>query len=167
MAEKHGEMSGPSHKKRRTGVGGSHCIAPGCTNYYYKDSSKHYHRLPLKNKTLLKAWLQRLKRKDPPVNEYARVCSDHFVPDQDYHRKGMIMPDGSFNFIKTDKLKADAVPTVFEFSTYNPREPDTPSAAARRSAATATYTPSPTSRGQRHELREAKQTKREVKYIYY
>ena len=35
---------------------GHHCMAPGCTNYYYKDSSVHYHRLPVNDKDRLKQW---------------------------------------------------------------------------------------------------------------
>ena len=70
------DVSGFASPNTKKG-GGVHCIAPGCTNYFYKGGKQHFHRLPLKNKALLKSWLQKIKRKDPPVNEYARVCSDH------------------------------------------------------------------------------------------
>ena len=36
-------------RKKPAGV---HCMAPGCTKFYYKDSTVHYHRLPLNNKPL-------------------------------------------------------------------------------------------------------------------
>lgn len=139
-------------KKRRTGVGGYHCIAPGCTNYYYKDSSKSYHRLPLKKPALLKAWLQKLKRKDPPVNTNSRVCSNHFVED-DYQSQGMMMPDGTFGCMKTNRLKLNAVPSVFDFTQYSHGATDIPATAAAKAS--------------RRERREATRTKHEVTWVIY
>ena len=98
--------------------GGVHCIAPGCTNYFYKLYNKggkqhfHSHRLPLNNKALLKSWLQNIKRKDPPVNEYARVCSDHFKPEC-YRQKWSFDSSGALVSIVTNQLCTDAVPTIF------------------------------------------------------
>ncbi len=55
--------------KRKHGHFGMHCIAPGCTNYFYnKKKGFHYHSYPVGNKTLLRKWLQNLTRADPPVH---------------------------------------------------------------------------------------------------
>ena len=64
------DVSGFASPNTKKG-GGVHFIAPGCTNYCYKGGKQHFHRLPLKNKELLKSWLHKIERKDPPVNEYA------------------------------------------------------------------------------------------------
>ena len=70
------DVSGFASPNTKKG-GGVHCIAPVVQTIFIKVQAA-CHRLPLKNKALLKSWLQKIKRKDPPVNEYARVCSDHF-----------------------------------------------------------------------------------------
>ena len=106
--------------------GGVHCIAPGCTNYFYKEGDKqHFHRLPLKNKALLKNWLQKIKRKDPPVNEYARVCSDHFEPEC-YRQKRSFDSSGALVSNATKHLCTDAVPTIFNLSAFSSGMCDTP-----------------------------------------
>ena len=54
-----------------------HCIVPQCTN----NSSipgLSFHRVPLHNENLLTKWLVNIKRVNTPVNEYSRVCSEHF-----------------------------------------------------------------------------------------
>ena len=99
-------------------------MARGCTNYYYKDSSAHYHRLPLNDKGRLKQWLQMMKLKNPPVNDSVRVCSRHFA-DKDYEYKGC-SKDGVFTRVKTAKLHNKAVPSKFDFASYiiwTPRMP--------------------------------------------
>ena len=88
----------------------------GAPNFYYTDSTVHYHRLPLNNKPLLKQWIQKMKLKDPPVNKHSRVCGAHFL-DEDYITKGSFH-DGIFTQEKTSRLKDTAVPTVFDFSKY-------------------------------------------------
>ena len=41
-------------------------------------SGLSFHRLPLHNENLLTKWLVNIKRVNTPVNEYSRVCSEHF-----------------------------------------------------------------------------------------
>ena len=55
-------------------------ITAGCKNRS-KMKSIYFHRLPLRNPALLKLWLAKLKLKNPPVNPYAKICSEHFHPD--------------------------------------------------------------------------------------
>lgn len=108
---------------RQTGI---HCIGPGCHNYFYNKKKKvHYHRLPLKNPVLLKQWLQKMKRSDPPVNTYARVCSEHFL-DSDYVYVGSFDDSGAYKSIKSANLKDGAVP-FFDFSSYSTGNTDCPS----------------------------------------
>ncbi|KAJ8271055.1 hypothetical protein GJAV_G00122250 [Gymnothorax javanicus] len=110
--------------KRQVGM---HCIAPGCQNYFYNNKERvHYHRLPLRNASLLSKWLQKLKRADPPVNSYSRVCSDHFL-DTDYVFTGCFLETGEYKSIKSSKLVDNAAPTVFDFSNYSTGNTDRPS----------------------------------------
>jgi hypothetical protein len=104
---------------------GKHCIAPGCTNWFYKTScsEKHYHKLPLKDDNRLRQWLQNIKRKTAPINENANVCSDHFK-DDDYETVGDFDESGAFCFKKTSTLKPTAVPTIFNFLSYNANATD-------------------------------------------
>lgn len=128
---------------------GKHCIAPGCTNYYYKAKDRHYHQLPLNDKSILKQWLQNMKRKSGPVNAHARVCSDHFKPD-DYEVEGCF-DQGVFAFRKTCNLKPNAVLTVFNFKEYDLNCTDIPSTsleAAKRA-------------GDRNDRMAKRETKRE------
>ena len=91
------ELHAPPEKKRKKVAGkaptGVHCIAPGCRQYYYKCPSKHFQRVPKDKPQLLGQWLQRMKLKDPPKQEYARVCSDHFT-DDDYQTTGTVTGTG-------------------------------------------------------------------------
>ncbi len=82
-------MENQEESKVVSGRFGKHCIAPGCTNYYYKAQDRHYHQLPLNDKSRLKQWLQSMKRKAAPVNSHARVCSDHFT-QEDYEVEGFL-----------------------------------------------------------------------------
>ncbi len=64
--------------------GNTHCIAPGCTNYYSKtDKDIHCHCFPKNNDGLCKEWITKMKLANPPKLKCARVCSAHFT-DQDY-----------------------------------------------------------------------------------
>ncbi len=119
-------------KTRRCGI---HCIAPGCTNYYYnKVKGVHYHRLPLKNRSLLKKWLQMLKRADPPVNAHSRVCSKHFL-QSDYIPGGKFAESGEYLSVLTSRLKPDAFPSVFDFTGYSSGKTDCPSQRTPKSSA--------------------------------
>ena len=106
-----------------------YCIAPGCTNYFYKGGKQHFHRLPLKNKALLKSWLQKIKRKDPPVNEYARVRSDHFESEC-YRQKRSFDSSGALVSNATNNLCTDAVPTIFNLAAFSSGMCDAPASSS-------------------------------------
>ncbi len=147
--------SNSSEVKRKHGHSGMHCIAPGCTNYFYnKKKGIHYHRLPVGNKTLLKKWLQNLKRADPPVHSHSRVCSSHFLPE-DYVLAGSFTESGEYQRTRTNKLNPDAVPTVFDFSQYSLGETDCPASQK---------TPVSTARADRRRKRKQQQDQQEVSW---
>ena len=54
-----------------------HCIVPLCNNHSGTPGIS-FHRLPLKDPDLLKQWLIKIRRENTPINEYSRVCSEHF-----------------------------------------------------------------------------------------
>ena len=108
MSDKNGDK-----EKKKHGV---HCMAPGCTNWYYRCKEKTFHRLPT-NESQQKRWLQKLKLASPPSAKSARVCSDHFV-DGDYKTKDTYDEQGHLVKKKTSFLVKDAVPSVIDFSAY-------------------------------------------------
>lgn len=55
------------------------CAVPGCSNNSTKKPELSFHRLPLKDKKLIKIWIHKIGRKNLPVNGNTRVCSEHFV----------------------------------------------------------------------------------------
>ena len=55
------------------------CVVPGCSNRSDRDRNISFHCLPLKNKSLLKVWIHKIWRKNLPLKNNSRVCSDHFV----------------------------------------------------------------------------------------
>ena len=70
----------PSTKSSRTRI---NCIAPGCTNYYGKDNTVHYHLVSADR--VQAEWLNKLKIARPPTKPKAGVCqscSNHFSNDQ-------------------------------------------------------------------------------------
>jgi len=105
-------------------VSGVHCVAPGCTNYFYKDANVSFHRLP-SDKQQLSRWLQSLKRKNMPNLQYGRVCSEHFV-EEDFVKKGRFKNDGTFEMARTNVLKHTACPSIFNFSLYDHTKTDCP-----------------------------------------
>ncbi|XP_034084830.1 uncharacterized protein LOC117554485 [Gymnodraco acuticeps] len=118
--------------KRKRSSSGVYCIAPGCTNgFYTKKEEVHFHRLPLTDEKLLKAWVISMKRSDPPLNHYARVCSEHFKND-DYVHKMRFDESGCLVQYKTSDLKPGSVPTIFDFSTYAVGNTDRPSTSAEQ-----------------------------------
>ena len=128
---------------------GHHCIAPGCTNYYYKNSVVSYHRLPVSDKLRLKKWLHVLKRKTIPKAKFSRVCSEHFM-DCDFVEKGFFNEDGSFQMKRSKDLKPSACPSVFNFANYDLQKTDRPcSSKSQRSDA----------RKQRHNARRNKKVR--------
>ena len=54
------------------------CCVPGCSNRSDRERHLSFFRLPLTNKSLLKAWIHRIGRKNLPLNPNTRVCSEHF-----------------------------------------------------------------------------------------
>ena len=114
------------------------CIAPGCSNSFYKTKDRethvHYHNLPLKRPSVLRRWLTVMKRKTPPVNSSAKVCSDHFV-DDDYVEEKFFNEEGRLATRKKKLLKREACPSVFDFSAYNFRTTHRPTQQATSPAA--------------------------------
>ena len=58
---------------------GRFCCVPGCSNESTKQTSLSYFKLPMKRKDVLRKWVHRIGRKNLPINEETRVCSEHFV----------------------------------------------------------------------------------------
>ena len=55
------------------------CCVPGCSKRSERDKDVSFHRLPLRNKKLLKVWVHKIGRKNLSVNTSTRVCSRHFI----------------------------------------------------------------------------------------
>ena len=55
------------------------CAVPGCSNRFDHDSQVSYHRLPIRNKPLLKQWIHKIGRANLLLNKSTGICSDHFV----------------------------------------------------------------------------------------
>lgn len=55
------------------------CAVPGCSNDSIRRPELSFHRLPLMKKKLLKVWVHKIGRKNLPLNNNTRVCSEHFV----------------------------------------------------------------------------------------
>ena len=55
------------------------CAVPGCSNRSDRETHLSYHRLPLKNKNVLKEWIHKIRRTNLPLKESTRVCSEHFL----------------------------------------------------------------------------------------
>uniref|UniRef100_A0A671P6D0 THAP domain-containing protein 1 n=1 Tax=Sinocyclocheilus anshuiensis TaxID=1608454 RepID=A0A671P6D0_9TELE len=103
-----------SHIRRQKG--GYYCIAPG--------QRVHFHKLTLKRRTVLLHWLAALKRKKPPMGAEARVCSEHFLAEDYIEEK--TFETANLVIRRTNKLKTEAVPSVFNFSGYNTCSTDRP-----------------------------------------
>lgn len=105
-----------------------HCIAYGCVNRSNKPecSKLSWHSLPINNAKLLRTWLLRMKRKDPPVSKHSYLCSQHF--SEDCFKRCV----GGKRY-----LKSGSVPTRFSFS---PEEKPKRKAPVDRSAAGETKT---------------------------
>ena len=96
----------------------SFCMAPGCSNRATK-SKVSFHQLPLNNPPKLKKRLSNMKLKDPPISKNSRVCSDHFADDC-YERD---LKAELANSKTKMTLKENAIPTIFDFSSYKPNFP--------------------------------------------
>ena len=85
----------------------------------------HFHGLPLNNTPLLKAWLTKMKLKNPCLSVHSKVCSNHFTSDCYLRDLQSELTNSKPRFM----LKKDAVPTIFDFSEYKqvtdiPTQPD-------------------------------------------
>ena len=84
-----------------------HCIAYGCVNRSNNPecSKLTWPSLPINNAKLLRTWLLKIKRKDPPVSKHSYLCSPHFSEDC------FMCCVGGKRY-----LKSGSVPTRFGFS---------------------------------------------------
>ena len=55
------------------------CAVPGCSNRSDRETHLSFHRLPLKNKKLLKQWIHKIGRAHLLINESTRISCEHFV----------------------------------------------------------------------------------------
>ena len=105
-----------------------HCIAYGCVNRSNKPecSKLSWHSLPINNAKLRRAWLLKMKRKDPPVSKHSYLCSQHFSEDC------FMRCVGGKRY-----LKSGSVPTRFSFSPKEKpkRKPPVYRSAARETKA--------------------------------
>ena len=74
----------------------------------------HFHKMPRNKPKLLKQWLVKMKRKDPPLTKSSKICSIHFESDC-YERD---LRSQLLNSKRKFILKEDAVPTIFHFSSF-------------------------------------------------
>ena len=88
------------------------CAVPGCSNDSIKKPGLSFHRLPLKNKRLLKVWVHKIGRKNLPVNNNTRVCSEHFI-------------DSANRRLRLDEYPSIKLP-VLSTSITNPRKRKSP-----------------------------------------
>lgn len=89
-----------------------HCIAYGCFNSINKPgcAGLSWHSLPMKDKTLLRTWLIKIKRKNTPVTKNSYLCSAHFS-------KGCFRKSIGGN---RAYLKPGSIPTIFSFNQEKP-----------------------------------------------
>ncbi|XP_069697024.1 THAP domain-containing protein 1-like isoform X5 [Periplaneta americana] len=82
------------------------CAAFNCTYTYKKGSGISLHKFPLENPELLSKWLSAVKRYNFIPSIHHRLCSVHFTQSCFWKSNCKRL------------LKADAVPTVFNFPAY-------------------------------------------------
>ena len=83
-----------------------YCITYACVNRSNKPEclKLSWHSLPMNNAKLLRTWLRKMKRKDPPVSKH-NLCSEHFSEDC------FMLCEGGKRY-----RKSESVPTRFSFS---------------------------------------------------
>ncbi|KAG0444286.1 hypothetical protein HPB47_013967 [Ixodes persulcatus] len=57
----------------------STCADIGCANRGSQDLGISYHRFPLNDPELLKAWMEKLPCRDWKISTWSKLCSLHFV----------------------------------------------------------------------------------------
>ena len=92
-----------------------HCCVPGCTNYSATTENVSYHKIP-KDPSLKNAWIACLRRDNLPPLENSYVCSDHFEKECFESNLREQLTGQKYK----RKLKRDAVPSCFSFSTSLP-----------------------------------------------
>ncbi|KAJ8910099.1 hypothetical protein NQ315_013236 [Exocentrus adspersus] len=91
------------------------CSAFGCQNEWTPNSTRIFHRFPVKNKDRLNLWLKAVRRQNFTPTANTVICSDHFKAE-DYLESSL----------RQTILKCDAVPSVFEYmkTPFNDTETD-------------------------------------------
>jgi len=89
-----------------------HCCVPGCTNFSTKTTNISYHKIPT-DPHRQKAWISRLRRENLPPSKYCYVCSEHF--EKECFELDLV--EQLTGEKRKKKLKADALPSIFNFST--------------------------------------------------
>jgi hypothetical protein len=89
-----------------------YCIVYGCKNSG-NEKGVSFHHFP-KDEVLKKKWVARIRRGlcNKPISNTMRVCSSHFVQEDYQFDVGLDYGIPS----KRKKLKEDAVPSVFSFT---------------------------------------------------
>ena len=95
-----------------------HCCVPRCTKYSAKTNKAGgivgYHKIP-SQLDLQRAWLARLKRANLPPLKICSVCSEH--SEETCFESGTDLQKELIGQRIRRRLKPDAVPTKFRFST--------------------------------------------------
>ncbi|XP_040078579.1 THAP domain-containing protein 3 [Ixodes scapularis] len=79
----------------------STCAAIDCANRGSRDSAISYHRFPLNDPELLKAWMEKMPFRDWTPSRWSKLCSVHFADNCFYQLNNKTY------------LKQGSVPTVF------------------------------------------------------
>ena len=86
------------------------CCVPGCSNRSNRETGLSYFGLPLKNKALLKVWIQKIRRDNLPLNSNTRICSEHFV-------------SASKRKLRLDEYPSLKLPQASHTTIFKPRKP--------------------------------------------
>ncbi|GAV05263.1 hypothetical protein RvY_15421 [Ramazzottius varieornatus] len=72
----------PKTRKRKRKPHGVDCAVAHCPHYFFRTGSEyvHFHKFP-SNDHLRSIWVKLCQRKDMPNPKNARICSDHFKPE--------------------------------------------------------------------------------------
>ena len=98
-----------------------YCVAPGCSKND-RDKTVNFHCLP----KLLKMWTTNVKLKNSTISKHSRICSSHFTPD--WFKRDL--PAVLLGLPPKHRLKSDAVPTLFDFSSCSTKVTDVPSTSS-------------------------------------
>ena len=98
-----------------------HCCVPGCTSNSREKTVEaiSFHSFP-KDRALAREWIAKIRRDVGDhfqVNEHTKVCSLHFEADAYYSGSRKRPDDKKLTTVTRQKLKGDAIPTKFFWST--------------------------------------------------